>query len=402
VDSALPPETFRASATGDAFYFSTGLVLLQNGERLFAYNEASAKLWACLQTGAALDDLRDLLAKEYGVSLEQAGEDAQRAVDDWLSHGLIERSGVSDVLTQVGKSYQTDPTGTPPNSECEAPFPHSATSWATFWARRAIEFSVDHPELEALLRHQFPEADCANAERATTVQIRRLPGDGLLLMIDGRERLRSEQPQQILGRLIQEVVEFLHPGKKFLAFMHGGAVAKNGRAYAFTAPSGSGKSTLVAYLSHEGYRFLCDDVIVLSAPEGFILPFPAAMSIKPGSVSVLSRYYPELPGASAIPSMKGNIRFIRPRNDSNSTDDNIPLSKLIFPIYDPTSRSELHTMSPLEALARLLADSIWFGHPIARTKVQSFLDWLEGTPTYSLRFSDLNEAGVLLDRLALE
>jgi hypothetical protein len=184
--------------------------------------------------------------------------------------------------------------------------------------------------------------------------------------------------------------------------MHGGAVAKNGRAYAFTAPSGSGKSTLVAYLNHEGYRFLSDDVIALSAPEGFILPFPAAISIKPGSVSVLSRFYPGLPDSSAIPSMKGNIRFIRPEDNSCTARDDIPLSKLIFPSYDPTSRSELLAISPLEALARLLADLIWFAQPMARTKVQSFLDWLEGTPSYLLRFSDLNEAGVLLDRLALE
>jgi len=261
---------------------------------------------------------------------------------------------------------------------------------------------VDHPRLEALLRHQFPESDCADAERMTTVQIRCMSGDQLLLMIDGRERLRSTQTQEVLGKLIQELVELLHPGVDFLAFVHGGAVAKDGRAYAFAAPSGSGKSTLVAYLNQKGYRYLSDDVIVLSAPEGLVLPFPAAISIKPGSVNVLSPFYPTLAGASTFQSIKGDIRFIRPEENSTCLDADIPLRTLIFPQYDATRRTELLPLSPLDALARLLADNIWLGHPIARTKVKSFLDWLEGIPSYYLHFSDLTEAGLLLDRLALE
>lgn len=396
------PQHERYRSTADGFYFATGLVVLQNGQRLLAYNEAAAGLWARLETGASIDDLGDQLVNEYGLFPDQAREDAQNIVDDWLSLGVVERSGISEVRGRGASAPIADTTGFPPQAERESSLPHSSTPWATLCAGRAIGFSVDDPWLEALLRHQFPESDGVSAALATTVQIRRAPGDQLLLSIDGRERVRSTQIHEVLGILIQELVEFLHPGREFLAFMHGGAVAKNGRAYAFAAPSGSGKSTLVAYLNHKGYRFLSDDVIVLSGPEGLVLSFPAAISIKAGSVGVLSTFYPSLASASAVPSIKGNLRFIRPEESETCWDADIPLHALIFPRYDPTSPSELVGLAPLEALVRLVADNVWLGHPIARAKLQSFLDWLEGVPSYSLRFNDLNEAGLLLDRLAYE
>jgi hypothetical protein len=394
-------ETYRSAAAADGFYFSSGLVVLQNRERVFAYNEAAAILWAALQGGASIEDLGDRLAQEYGLFLDRAREDARCIVDDWLSRGLIERCGTTEVRPRASDALPAQATAFP-HRESEPPTPHLSTSWITLCSRRSISFSVEHPWLEALLRHQFPESDRADAERAMTVQIRCMPGNQLLLTIDGSERLRSTQTEEVLGQLIQELVEFLHPGREFLAFMHAGAVAREGRAYAFAAPSGSGKSTLVAYLKHNGYRYLSDDLVVISDPEGLVLPFPAPISIKPGSVSVLSPLYPSLAGASTFPSIKGDIRFIGPEENSTCSDADIPLHTLIFPQYDPTRRSELLSVSPLDALARLLADKIWLGYPITPTKVKSFLYWLEGIPSYSLRFSDLNESGLLLDRLAGE
>jgi len=83
-----------------------------------------------------------------------------------------------------------------------------------------------------------------------------------------------------------------------------------------------------------------------------------------------------------------NIRFIISSEGTTCLDRDIPLRRLAH--------------FPLDAFGCLIADNIWFRHPIARTEVQSFLDWLEGVPSYSLRFSDTNKAGMLLGQLAVE
>jgi coenzyme PQQ synthesis protein D (PqqD) len=387
--------------TVEHFCFSNGLVLLEGKERLFAYNEAAAKLWARLRTSASIADLRDQLSKEYGLPLGRAREDAQSIVNEWLSRRLIEPCGTSALHSRAGAAASAlGTTGLFSNAECEERLRHPPMRWATLLAQQAIAFSVDSPRLGALLRHQFPEADCANAEQTSAVEIRCTPEGHFLLLIDGCESFRSKQPQEVLGTLILKLIELLHPGMQWLAVIHGGAVAKQGKAYAFAAPSGSGKSTLVAYLSHIGYRYVSDDMIILSSPpELSIVPIPLALSIKPGSVNVLSEYFPHLRAARGLPSPKGELRFITPQG-CTWNDSRIPVKTLIFPQYGPANRSELVALSPLDVVTRLIADNVWLGYPIVTAKAQSFLDWLHRIPGYSLQFHDLNEAGQLLDKLA--
>ena len=66
--------------TVEHFCFSDGLVLLEGKERLFAYNEAAAKLWARLRTVASSAHLRDQLSKEYGLPLGRAPLRSARGV----------------------------------------------------------------------------------------------------------------------------------------------------------------------------------------------------------------------------------------------------------------------------------------------------------------------------------
>jgi hypothetical protein len=106
--------------TVEHFCFSDGLVLLEGKERLFAYNEAAAKLWARLRTGASIADLRDQLSKEYGLPLGRAREDAQSIVNDWLSRRLIEPCGTSALHSRAGAAASAlGTTGLFSNAECE-------------------------------------------------------------------------------------------------------------------------------------------------------------------------------------------------------------------------------------------------------------------------------------------
>jgi hypothetical protein len=57
--------------------------------------------------------------------------------------------------------------------------------------------------------------------------------------------------------------------------LHGSAVVKDGKAYAFVGESGAGKSTLTSVIMKEGYTLLTDDLIALSFKEGVPYVIPA-------------------------------------------------------------------------------------------------------------------------------
>jgi len=76
--------------------------------------------------------------------------------------------------------------------------------------------------------------------------------------------------------LILYATEFLMwwPDK---AWLHAGAVAKNGNAYIFTGEGGTGKTSAVLNLTKEGYDYLSDDWLIVG--EGVAFPLPKRIHI---------------------------------------------------------------------------------------------------------------------------
>jgi hypothetical protein len=392
----LAPRLLCHAPGVESFGVAGGLVLLSDQSRLFAYNETAAILWERLREGAAHEDLSEQLTLDYGLPPDQAHRDAQTILNDWLSKGLIEpwRGGAGPGLANPCSS---EPERDAPAAQPSKRYGRLSSVWTAVVARHAMAFSVDCLELGALLRQHFPESDCEAPDPTTRIRIGYAQDGRLLLAIDDRERVRTESAQEVVGALIRALLDIVHPGLERLAVIHGGAVARDGRGYAFAAPSGSGKSTLLAYLCGQGYRYLSDDIVTLSSPQGLIVPFPVALSIKPGSVQALARHYPDLPEARTLPSGKGDLRFIRPA-DQTWTDLH-PVAALIFPQYRPVGRPELGRLSTLDGIVRLFSDDIWLGYPTLPKNVTAFLDWLQDVPAYALDFRNVEEAGRLLQLL---
>lgn len=57
--------------------------------------------------------------------------------------------------------------------------------------------------------------------------------------------------------------------------LHGSAITRNGKAYAFVGNSGAGKSTLSSVFMKKGYKLLSDDLIALSFQDGVPYVIPA-------------------------------------------------------------------------------------------------------------------------------
>src|SRR6202012_1202825 len=122
----------------------------------------------------------------------------------------------------------------------------------------------------------------------------RVTSDGKTALVqNGIELFRTNEEAQLIGGLWQAIVGQVYPHLDALAFMHGAAFEFKGRGVALCAPSGSGKSTLVAALLAEGFDYLSDDRVGLST-NGFLIPVPLPLSIKPASLNVLKSRHTSL------------------------------------------------------------------------------------------------------------
>ena len=102
-------------------------------------------------------------------------------------------------------------------------------------------------------------------------------------------------------------------GQKQYLLLHAASVEKEGRALVLTGESGAGKSTLAALLGERGWRLMGDEFALLGLDDGLLRPFPRAVSLKNGAISVMEReaaaerFGPRLDGTP-----KGSIRHLRP------------------------------------------------------------------------------------------
>ncbi|MBI5375018.1 MAG: hypothetical protein HZA77_06255 [Candidatus Schekmanbacteria bacterium] len=77
--------------------------------------------------------------------------------------------------------------------------------------------------------------------------------------------------------------EVINRNRRYL-MIHGGAVYKDGNAYAFVGPSNSGKSTLLYALSREGFSLVADDLLLLDINEMNIIILRESIGLRRGSL----------------------------------------------------------------------------------------------------------------------
>ena len=212
------------------------------------------------------------------------------------------------------------------------------------------------------------------------------------------EYMRASHAGAFKDSVHKAILETLHPGVEWFALIHGGGVARNGIGIGLPAASGSGKSTLIAYLIKNGFGYLSDDILPITAPEGLVLPWPLPFSVKSGSWDTLLPFYPEL-SLSPIFSTKGDKARLLTPSPAAWDQEPVALRYLVFPRYDASAAAGLQALSPLNVLARLLRDNVWIGHPLSKMRVEAFLLWLRRIPAFALSYRDLRAAAGCLDEI---
>jgi hypothetical protein len=280
------------------------------------------------------------------------------------------------------------------------PEPKWSARWSCAIRDLVVSFAIEPAQLVPTVRTLFQHLEVEGAPAVDTrFEIRATSTNESALIQDGAEYMRASHAGAFKDSVHKAILEKLHPGTEWLALIHGGAVARRGVGIGLPAASGSGKSTLIAYLIKNGFEYLSDDLLPITAPEGLVLPWPLPFSVKSGSWDALFPLYPEL-AISPVFSTKGDTARLLTPPLAAWDQEPVALRYLVFPRYDASAAAELRALSPLSVLERLLRDNVWIGHPLSKTRVEAFLLWLRSIPAFALIYRDWSAATCCLQEMA--
>lgn len=280
------------------------------------------------------------------------------------------------------------------------------------WEYRALGFRgrvVGPAGAIAELRALFPpppawtveEADGSGTAGPATVIAARLDseGGGYAMAVDGVDRWRAETERDLVPTLewvvTQAAVDAI--GARYI-LLHGGAVARDGRALVMPAASGSGKSTLVAGLVASGFQLGSDEIAAIDPASGLLWPFARALYVKSGSRSVLASRYPALRTSEPRYRVSGEaVWYLMP--DAGSWLEGPTLVRfVVLPRYAPDAPTTLSPLARSAALPRFLEQSFsLMQHGGQGIGVVTAL--LQAADCYELSVGTLDDAIALLTEL---
>jgi hypothetical protein len=356
-----------------AFDFDGGMVLLDEArDRLFVYGGDARLVWDQVAAGVSVAEIR------AGVRAA-AGDAAAAAIDmligHWREEGLLEAPTARAGADAAGSGQM--PLDLP-------------IAWASRVGPDVIGFRTNDDALADQLQRFLPRCAADAAEGTSELHVTVSRDGESLLVRDGATIVRTSDEGLLRGAIYHACLDVLHGFPAWRALIHGAAVALEGRAIGLPAPSGSGKTTLTAWLIAHGFDYLGDDLLAILS-DGRVAQWPMPLSIKPGSLEVLADVQPML-GTLLPYRTKGMAASLLTASGTDWSRPPLPLDLLVFPAFAADGDAVPTPLRPLECLARLANDRMWIGHPLDRSTVLAFMDWLPTVPAYALRYRSLAAA----------
>ena len=175
----------------------------------------------------------------------------------------------------------------------------------------------------------------------------------------------------------------------WLMTVHASAITNGRKTILIPAEPGSGKTTMAALLQDRGFKLVSDDFVPIDH-SSFAYPFPIAMSVKQGSVELLSTIYPGLEQKPAnYISPEKNVRYMNSDNDLDFVKEIYPVKEFVFIRYDQTIDFEWKELDPVFAI-KLLLEQSWVS-PKPGT-AQDLFDCLTKWSFFQLTYSSNSKA----------
>lgn len=227
---------------------------------------------------------------------------------------------------------------------------------------------------------------------------------------DGRHDVASDGVTVSEGRRLDEIAplakallrqELVNRTRHFME-IHAAVLARGGRCLLLPAAPGSGKSTLAAALAAAGWEYFSDEVALLEPGTLAVRPVPVALTVKPGAVDVLARWYPEvrdLPLHRRADDQR--VRYLAPgaRGRAALSAQSLPVGWIVFPRYAPERATALEPIERAAALEALLRECQVLPERLDRAQVRRLVEWMRGVACRRLWVASADEAVACLDGL---
>jgi hypothetical protein len=172
--------------------------------------------------------------------------------------------------------------------------------------------------------------------------------------------------------------------------VHAGSVALDGHGILFPAASGRGKSTLVALLIAHGFDYVSDDTVAFDPVNQTLHAFPKHIAIKPGSLRVLTPYYPALVSGPCYRWDDETVWYIKP--PTYATPESAPvLRSIVLPTHKATGPSRLLPMRRGSVL-QILLPQLFEPRSGPKGAIPAALSILSAARCFELEYHDVHDA----------
>ncbi|MCD6355116.1 MAG: hypothetical protein J7L95_06170 [Prolixibacteraceae bacterium] len=205
------------------------------------------------------------------------------------------------------------------------------------------------------------------------------------------DAFKKENIHYFTGSVKQQMYSILYNRgyNSWAMSLHASGVVKNEQAIVFSANAGSGKSTISALLKAFGYKYLSDDFITVDE-NGNAYPFPAAISVKEGTVKTLSEFYPRLSKVSSKEAFSGKkVKYIPVENLTEDFARGFPVKAFVFVKYNKQGEAYLENVNKKEALKELLKETWVNPEP---ENIKRFFNWIKNAGFYRLQYANTPQA----------
>lgn len=181
-----------------------------------------------------------------------------------------------------------------------------------------------------------------------------------------------------------------HKNENWLSSFHASSVINNSKGFLILGKSGSGKSTLTTLLCLHGFRFISDDLVLMSENQK-IYDNPMATSLKENSWIPIINHYPDLNNIEAVHiSKKGNrVKYLDFHGLQKNKNKHFKIKDLLWVNYNSNSKNLIRPIDEKESLKRLIPET-WIKNDI--NSIKNWISWFRGCKSWEISYNNFNIA----------
>ena len=372
--------------------------------QLFYLNQTATYIWCALLEGFSQTEITKSLATRFRTTQRIARRDMEMVLSTWAGAGLPvaetpdPKTGQQPLESDAGPLLAQWPG--PPQAGATAsnlvlPRSHLYRLDKVLFRIRfaaANDQACVHPPLA----HLQIKRTKIRAESIVTIEISP-EGGKYRLSLQGQLQGGPLAVAELVPQIHRIMLTAAYRSSNCLAGFHAGAIASEKGSLLFPGAPGAGKSTLIASLVNAGYRYLTDELVLLTR-DFRLRPMSISLGLKRGSWPLLSPATLPASGLTIHRQADGTaVRFLTPPPPRSSSYP--PLRALVFPRYSPNTSGRLNPLSPATALYRLAESGYTVPGGLNQKVVKTLVRWVSRHQSFELAVNDLNTATTEIGKL---